>query len=132
MRALKVVVAACWILLGAGLAVSGVVEWWSWRDDPILSASSLRWWHSTGIVPGALAIGVGALVWKEIAFARLAAFLLGTVFALYVIYILLLTRPEHLVRPMLVLQILVLALSVLTAVYAVYGPRWIKGGADSN
>jgi len=33
---------------------------------------------------------------------------------------------------MLVLQILVLALSVLTAVYALYGPRWNKGPADST
>jgi hypothetical protein len=132
MSALKVAVAICWVLLGAGLLVSGVVEWWSWRDDPILSASSLRWWHSTGIVPGILAVIVGGLVLKEIAFARLAAVLLAILFALYVIYIILITRPEHLVRPMLAVQILVLGLSAVTVYYAVLGLKRSSGPADSN
>jgi hypothetical protein len=132
MSALKVVVAICWILLGAGLVVSGVVEWWSWRDDPILSASSLRWWHSTGIVPGFLAVIVGGLVFKEIAFARLAAVLLAILFSLYVIYIMLITRPEHLIRPMFVVQILVLGLSAVTVYYAVLGLKRSSGPAGSN
>jgi len=108
------------------------VEWWSWREDPIVVASSLRWWDSTEILPGLLALVVGVLLWKEIAFARLGAFLLATVFSLYTVYIMLLTRPENLVRPLLAVQILVLGLSAVTAYYAVLGLRPGNDSADST
>lgn len=132
MSALRAVVAGCWVFLGASLVVSGVVEWWSSREDPVILASSLRWWDSTEIIPGSLAVVVGVLLWKEIPFARLAAFFLATVFSLYTIYIMLLTRPEHLVRPVLAVQILVLSLSAVTAYYAVIGLRSSNGSAGSG
>ena len=134
MSSLRVSVAICWILLGAGLLMDGVLDWWSWLDNPILTASSLRWWHSTNIIPGLFAIIVGVLLWKEVAFARLAAFVLASVFTLYTIYIMLITRPERLLelRPMLALQILVLALSVVTAYYAVLGLRRSSAPADPD
>lgn len=132
MSALRLAVAICWMLLGAGLVVDGIVEWWSWQGNPILLASSLRWWRSTQIIPGSLAVIVGVVLWKEIAFARLAAFLLATVFSLYTIYIMLLTPPEHLFRPMLAIQILVLGLSAVTAYYAVLGLRPSSGSEDSS
>jgi len=125
MTRLKIVLVVSWLILGAGLAVDGVVDWWSWQGDPLLLKSPLRWWHSTNIIPGSLAAIAAILLWKEVPFARLAAFLLATVFSLYTIFIMLITRPERVLepRPMLVLQILVLALSVLTVYYAVLGLR---------
>jgi hypothetical protein len=128
MTSLGLVLAICWLLLGSGLVVAGAVEWSSWQDNPILLASSLRWWHSTNAVPGLLAVVVAILLWRRIPFARLAAFLLATVFSLYTIFIMLITPPERALepRPMLVLQILVLALSVLTAYHAALGlKQWL-------
>jgi hypothetical protein len=128
MTSLKVVLTGSWLLLGIGLAVDGAVDWWSWKDEPVVLASSLRWWDSTNILPGLLAVVVAILLWRQTPFARLAAFLVATVFSLYTIFIMLIARPERVLelRPMLVLQILVLALSVLTAYYAALGlKQWL-------
>lgn len=134
MSGLRAALAICWTLLGVGLAIDGLADWWSWQGNPVLTASSLRWWHSTNIIPGVLSVIVGALLWKEIRFARLYACILAIAFSLYTIYIMLLTRPERLVelRPMMALQILVLLLSVVTVYFAVIGLRSSHASGDSN
>ena len=113
----RLVFAIVWALLGLGLVGEGIYEVSQWASDPVLAGSSLRWWNSTGIVPGALAL---IFSYQLLAGHRTAGYLglfLASALTLYVLYILALTPSEHIVRPMLALQIFVVALCIGTGMF---------------
>jgi hypothetical protein len=105
-----------WLMLGIGLVAEGIYETIIWSSDPMLQQSSLSWWHSTGIVPGALAIVLGLRLTKTGKFRMMLGYSLATALILYVLYIFALTPPEARVRPLLALQLYVLILSITTIV----------------
>lgn len=105
-----------WLLLGIGLVVDGIYEIFLWGRDPMLQQSSLSWWHSTGIVPGALAIVLGLRLTKAEKLRMILGYSLATTLILYVLYIFAITPPEVRVRPLLALQVYVLILSISTIV----------------
>lgn len=105
-----------WLLLGIGLVAEGIYETFLWSSDPMLQQSSLSWWHSTGIVPGALAIVLGLRLTKTEKFRMILGYSLATALILYVLYIFAITPPEVRVRPLLALQVYVLILSTSTIV----------------
>jgi hypothetical protein len=113
----RAVLAALWLLFGVGLIAQGVHELTLWSAEPVLRESSLRWWHSTGIVPGGLSVVFAYLLLKRRAMARYLGYFLAAVLTLYVLYVLALTPAEFMVRPMLVLQIFIIALCIGTGVF---------------
>src|SRR5262245_51146523 len=104
--------AILWLLFGVGLVSEGIYEVTQWSAQPVLRESSLRWWHSTGILPGALSVLLAYLLFKRQGMARHLGYFLVVILILYVLYILALTPAESIVRPMLVLQIFVIALCI--------------------
>lgn len=117
MRNLRIVLALGWAILGIALLIAGVMDWLSWQHEPVLSKSSLQWWSSTAIIPGAIAVLTGALIWRTNSLSQYVGYFAASIFAVYVVYILLLTPSESIVRPMLALQVSVLCLSVATFFY---------------
>lgn len=113
----RISLAILWLLFGVGLVAEGIYEVTQWSAQPVLRESSLRWWHSTGILPGALSVLLAYLLFKRQAMARHLGYFLVVVLILYVLYILALTPAESMVRPMLVLQIFVIALCIGTGVF---------------
>lgn len=105
-----------WLILGIGLIAEGIYEAILWSGDSMLQQSSLSWWHSTGIVPGALAIVLGLRLTKTGKFRMILGYSLATALILYVLYIFALTPPEARVRPLLALQLYVLILGISTIV----------------
>jgi hypothetical protein len=105
-----------WLILGIGLIADGIYEIFLWGRDPMLQQSSLSLWHSTGIVPGALAIVLSLRLGKAGTFRMFLGYSLATALILYVLYIFAITPPEARVRPLLALQLYVLILSISTIV----------------
>jgi hypothetical protein len=106
-----------WSILGVALVGEGIYEATQWSADPALGESSLRWWHSTGIIPGVLCV---LFAYQLIVGARTAKYLgyfLTIVLALYVLYILAITPSEFILRPILAVQIVVLVLCVATCAF---------------
>ena len=114
MRPYLKLLAVSWGLLGAAMLIDGVLEVISWSRDSDLSGSSLRWWHSTYMLPGVLAILLAVMIRTGSALTRPVGLFTSFVFALYVIYLMLITPQTLLIRPVLVLQLFVLALSLAT------------------
>lgn len=106
-----------WLLFGIGLITEGIYEASQWAAEPMLRGSSLRWWHSTGIVPGVLAVLLAYQLFRAKALAKYLGYFLAAVLTLYVLYILALTPAEFIMRPTLVLQIFVVALCIATGVF---------------
>ena len=100
-----------------GLVIDGIVESLSWAGDPTLSGSNLRWWYSTLIIPGVVAALFALVLLRGSPIVRPLGYSVAAVFALYVVYIMLITPSPHLVIPMFVLQLLVLGLAVVTMIY---------------
>jgi hypothetical protein len=123
MNRVALVLAVLWGLLGLGLVIDGVVESSSWTGDPGLAGSSLRWWHSTLIVPGVVAMLFAILLPRGGLAAAVLGYPVAAIFTLYVVYILLLTPSTRLLQPMLALQALVLGLTIATVVYLIRGSR---------
>jgi hypothetical protein len=114
MKMLGRVLSLSWLLLGIGLFIDGVYEVLLWSGDPILEQSSLRWWHSTGIIPGMFAAALGFYLTKPGTLRNYLGYPLAVLFSLYVLYILDITPNGFRLRPMLALQIAVIALSIGT------------------
>lgn len=119
----RIALAALWLLFGIGLIAEGVYEISQWSTEPVLRESSLRWWHSTGIVPGALSVLLAYQLFRAQALAKYLGYFLAALLTLYVLYILALTPAEFIVRPMLLLQIFVIALCIATSVFLYKGNR---------
>jgi uncharacterized membrane protein HdeD (DUF308 family) len=113
----RTALAVLWLLFGIGLVAEGIYEVAQWSADPALRESSLRWWHSTGIVPGALSVLLAYQLFRAQALAKYLGYFMATVLTLYVLYILALTPVEFIVRPMLLLQIFVIVLCIATSVF---------------
>jgi hypothetical protein len=110
----KLALTVLWLLFGVGLIAQGIYEVTQWGA---LGESSLRWWHSTGILPGLLSIVLAYLLFRDQGFAKYLGYFLAAMLMLYVFYILALTPAELIVRPMLLLQIFVIVLCVGTGVF---------------
>lgn len=106
-----------WLFLGVGLVIDGLYEVLVWSRDPILAESSLRWWHSTGIIPGLLAVALGYYIAKPGALRLYLGYTLAILFSVYVLYIIGITPAGYRLRPMFALQIAVIVLSFGTAVF---------------
>ncbi len=112
----RLALAMIWLLLGIGLLAEGINEVSQWSAEESLSGSSLRWWNSTGIVPGVMSIVLAQQLYKAKAFAKYLGNALAVALTVYVFYILALTPADRIVRPTLILQILVIALCLATVV----------------
>jgi hypothetical protein len=110
----RLALAVFWLLFGVGLVIQGIYEVTQWGS---LSESSLRWWHSTGIIPGMLSIVLAYQLFRGQALAKYLGYFLPAALTLYVLYILALTPADFIVRPILLLQILVIVLCVGTGVF---------------
>lgn len=110
------ILSLAWLILGIGLVAEGIYETILWSGDPMLQQSSLSWWHSTGIVPGALSIVLGLRFTKAGKLRMILGYSLATALILYVLYIFALTPPEVRVRPFLAILLYVLFLSISTIV----------------
>lgn len=121
MKRLGLFLAVLWGLLGLGLVIDGIVESLSWAGDPTLAGSNLRWWYSTLIIPGVVAALFALMLLRGTPIVRPLGYSVAAVFALYVVYIMLITPSPHFLRPMLVLQWLVLGLAVVTMIYLAKG-----------
>jgi hypothetical protein len=117
MKMLGRVLSLSWLLLGTGLVIDGVYEALLWSGDPMLEQSSLRWWHSTGIIPGVLAVALGFYLTKPGTLQNYLGYPLAILFSLYVFYIFSITPLEFRLRPMLALQLVVVALSISTVFF---------------
>jgi len=117
MKMIGLVLSLSWMLLGIGLVIDGVYEILLWRGDPILEHSSLRWWHSTGIIPGLLAVSLGFYLTKPGVVRLYLGYPLSVLFSLYALYIIDITPYAFRLRPMLALQIIVVALGIGTVFF---------------
>lgn len=117
MKRVGILLAALWGLLGSGLVIDGVVESLSWAGDPTLAGSALRWWHSTLIVPGVVAVLFALMLLRGGPTVHWLGYSVTGVFTLYVFYIMLITPSSHLLSPMLALQLLVIGLAIATVIY---------------
>lgn len=117
MKSLGLVLSASWMLLGIGLVIDGVYETLLWIGDPVLEHSSLRWWHSTGIIPGVLAASLGFYLTKPGLVRGILGYPLAVLFSVYVLYIIDITPYAFRLRPMLALQVVVFALGIGTVFF---------------
>ena len=113
----RLALAIAWLLFGSLLLLEGIYEVVQWKTDPMLGESSLRWWHSTGIIPGALSLVLAyQLAWSP-KFAKYLGYFLSVLLLLYTVYVLAITPNEFVFRPMLAVQVFTVLLCIATAVH---------------
>jgi hypothetical protein len=71
---------AWWLCFGLYGVVEGILDAWEWHTGPFFEGMSLRWWHSTHIIPGAIGIAYAAGLVAKWRFYRVFGYIVAAFF----------------------------------------------------
>jgi len=114
MNILQRVVIACWVILGIGLIVYGIVDLPGWAEFG--GYTNLSWWLSSSIVHGALSLLLALCMMQYPKAANYLGYTMSVVVSFNVLYVIAITPPGYRMSLMLILQCFVLLLCAATIV----------------